>query len=315
VQGKLFFSISQNLAPRLTEIFDFVWPTAAAIWNLRWQVAGLLSVLPDLTEEDLLGRFVVGSDITGANLRRACTKTTWADQQQEFARFLLFEFCALYEAWCEGCLKELGASAELSKDLQYPTTTKDAKKRGVGLAIDTINRSTSDVLCAAIYPTIGVNRKKSRPHLEQLLVCYRYFKEVRNSLIHVGGSQSNRLAEAEAGYKALGNAALGVAEVPRFNPQTPGKRVRLDLRGVVGFGEIVLRLMCTLDIELSQAKDCERVFVTKWRSTHGNRPVTIASRPDPRMRRIKSLVKQLGLPKPIVSPQFEAWLRSEQLIS
>src|SRR4051794_17113582 len=115
---ELFFLSSRRAANRLTDVFDFVWPTASAIWNLRWQVAGYIAVVPDATEDQLVGRFVAGSGIRGVNLRKACTQHSWEHQQQQFARFLLVEFCALYEAWCISIIKELRCDKRLADALQ-----------------------------------------------------------------------------------------------------------------------------------------------------------------------------------------------------
>src|SRR4051794_1493616 len=34
----LFFKYSRSTFGQISELFDFIWPTAAALWNLRWQV-------------------------------------------------------------------------------------------------------------------------------------------------------------------------------------------------------------------------------------------------------------------------------------
>jgi len=65
MQEKLLLLTSKQVARRLTEVFDFVWPTATAIWNLRWQVAGYVSASPAATESKLAGRFVAGSGTCG----------------------------------------------------------------------------------------------------------------------------------------------------------------------------------------------------------------------------------------------------------
>lgn len=315
MQQKLFLLTSKRVAKRLTEVFDFVWPTAAAIWNLRWQVNGLISVSPDMSNEQLLGRFVTGSGIRGANLRRACVDSTWTDQQQEFARFLLFEFCSMYEAWCEGCLQELGENSELSKHLQFPTTITAGKINGITYALNSINARTSAVLSAAVTPTLQSNKKNSKPHLEELLVCYRYFKEARNSLIHAGGATSKRFVDAEDAYKQLTASSLGVREVPQFNACAHGTPVTLNLRGVVGFGEIVLRLVCSLDIEMSQSAGGEAAFKRRWKEKYGDVPVLIAHAPLERADRIRRLVRSLDLPTPVLSEQFEVWLKNQRLVS
>lgn len=316
MKEKLFFLTSKKVAKRLTDVFDFVWPTAAAIWNLRWQVSGLVSAYPDISEQELLGRFVTGSGIRGANLRRACITQSWDDQQNEFSRFLLFEFCALYEAWCEGCLQELGQASSLSKHLQFPTTmTSGGSAKGVGHAIATINASLSPVLSNALNGPLSSNKKNSKTHLEKLLVCYRYFKELRNTLIHAGGTASTAFLQAESDYNQLTPALLGVKEVPAINGHVAGSPMTVSLRGVVGLGEIVLRLVCTLDTEFAQSKHAESVFIKRWKAFHGKGAVTIANNPHDRLERIRRLVRKLDLPTPQTSAQFDAWLKAQGLIS
>src|SRR3990172_7350655 len=103
----LFFDQSKAAFAQITDLFDFVWPTAASMWKLRWQVAGYFAARPNATVEDLEGRFVSGSGIHGANLKRACVDQTWTRQQERFAKFLLIDTCATYEAWISGTLEAL----------------------------------------------------------------------------------------------------------------------------------------------------------------------------------------------------------------
>lgn len=315
MQEKLFLHTSRQIARRLTEVFDFVWPTATAIWNLRWQVAGFVAACPEATDLELNGRFNVGSGVHGANLRRACIDSSWEDQQQEFARFLLFEFCALYESWCESALHELTSPLGLSKHLQYPTTIKNGiASGGFQYAISSIASTNSPSMVGSIYPTIAQNKKNSPKHIEQLLTCYRYFKEVRNSLIHAGGGTSTNLVSAESAYQQLTATQLGVKEKPAFIACTVGSRVILSLRGVVGFGEIVLRLVATIDAEITKSGKAEQAFLKRWREFHGISPIQVSTNPNLCKDRIKRLVRKLGLPTPVTTPQFEALLRLNQCI-
>lgn len=315
MQEKFFLLTSRQIARRLTEVFDFVWPTATAIWNLRWQVAGFVTACPAATDGDLDGRFNVGSGIHGANLRRACIASSWEDQQQEFARFLLFEFCALYESWCEGALHELTCPSRLSKHLQFPTTIKTGMaSEGLQYAINTIAATNSPAMIGSIYPSIAQNKKNSLQHIEQLLTCYRYFKEVRNSLIHAGNGSSTKLVSAESAYHQLTSTQLGVKEKPAFNGHVAGNRVTLSLRGVVGFGEVVLRLVATVDAEITKTEKAEQVFLKRWKEFHGDSPIQVSRNTDLCKERIKKLVRKLGLPTPTNTPEFENLLRQKHCI-
>lgn len=313
---KLFFLPSKAVASRITETFSFVWPTAAAIWNLRWQVQGLVGACPEISEKDLLGRFVEGSGIQGVNLRGACIDTTWASQQEQFAKFLLFELCALYESWSELITEQLSLPAASKKNLQFPShTTPAGNTTGVGNVLNLITANTSSALKSSFHPSLTTNRKYSPGHLQELLVCYRYFKELRNALIHGSGSALTKLMVAENSYTALTAANLGLSERPEFVPYASSSPPKLSLRGVVGFGEVVLKLVCTIDIELAASGFAENDFRRRWKRENGSGASLVAAMDVARRnRRIGVLTRKLGLPTPAVTPTFLAWLRSEGLV-
>jgi hypothetical protein len=167
----------------------------------------------------------------------------------------------------------------------------------------------------AIYPAIMQNKKNSLHHIEHLLVCYRYFKAARNLLVHASNRAAEELVVAETTYKQITPAQLGVQEVPSFNPHTSAEGIMLDLRGVAGFGEIILRLVSTLDAEMSRTTNAENVFLKRWHSTHGKPAICVSARTDLRKDRVKRLVRQMGLPAPVVTEEFAAWLRQSRCIT
>ncbi len=63
---------SRSTFDQIFALFNFIWPTATALWNLRWQVVVLSQVIPDVTKETLHGRLVAGNGIQVAHLRHAC---------------------------------------------------------------------------------------------------------------------------------------------------------------------------------------------------------------------------------------------------
>lgn len=294
MQLKLYFTASKEIAKRLTEVFDFAWPTAAAMWNLRWQVDGFLRANPEATDSILQQRFINGSGIRGANLRRSCVEWSWKMQQQQFAKFLLIEFCALYEAWIDAVFNEIGQNNGLGKQFQFPTNGTN----GIGNALAVLQANISPELAATIYPALQTNKKYDPSHLNQLLICYRYFKECRNVLVHYGGIATPRAAQSYAAYSALSAATLGVTEMPEHCPiANVGDSVELQLRGVVGFGEIVLKLISTLDVELSKTTHAEAALRDRWLSVTGKKRDLPADPHDKRHAVIK-LIRKLDLPTP-----------------
>jgi hypothetical protein len=85
----LAFQETDEAASEITRLFDFVWPTAVALWNLRWQVDGFLNAVPNASYADVASRFVVGSGIHGADIRAMSRNSNWEEQKARFAEFVL----------------------------------------------------------------------------------------------------------------------------------------------------------------------------------------------------------------------------------
>lgn len=312
MQKRLFFRCSRIAYDEITRLFDFLWPTAAAMWNLRWQVRGYLEIRPNSTVEELKQRFTVGSGILGANLRRACIEQSWEQQQHEFAGFLLVNCFAVYEGWIASVLKAIGAhSVKAAKDLQFP----DSPKSGVLATLKLLTSTESQVVKAAFYDTLVKHERYNLAHLQNLLWCYRFYKECRNSIIHSNGIADQKAKDAFDAFSVVASTHdLGVKEVPEHFPVSVGKRVQLSLRGVVGFSDVLRRLIATLDVELSRCKNSERELLEQWNSTYPKLVHLPAANPKKRENSIKKRIDSLRLPKPTSTKELDAFLRSENRI-
>ena len=69
----------------MAEVFIFIWPTATALWNLRWQVRGFLDTVDNASQDQLSRRFVEGVDLPESDLRRTCVEQIWEQQKEQFA--------------------------------------------------------------------------------------------------------------------------------------------------------------------------------------------------------------------------------------
>jgi hypothetical protein len=311
----LFFRESRGVEQQLTDLFNFVWPTAAALWNLRWQVLGYTAARPDYAEKELVDRFLAGSGIRSADLKSACVTTTWDEQRDQFSRFLLIQTCAVYESWLSVVPAVVGLPA-LESRLQFPTDHKGkgGAKRGVGVGLDDINASESALLRDNFYASLIKNRKNRRNELEALLKCYRFFKECRNAVAHRGGIANTLTVEAYNELSPLDAKALGVTEKPVTIKPVDGKPVQLELRGVVGLGDVVMRLVTTLDAELARSQGAEDEFSEQWLAAHG-RKYSLKSDAPGRNAQVLRLVRKLGLPEPTKPEEIAAFLKKKRLVS
>lgn len=323
-QDKLFLTASVNSSNSLTGLFDFAWPTSVALWNLQWQAKGFLAQVPEATVQDLHSRFIAGSGVRGANLKRLAEETAWSDAQQWFARLLLSETCALFEGWIESALDELAIPAtirklgknSLDKKLQFPTRL-DSAGVAVGGVMDAVNIvrgiNGSPFIASCLTPILKTNTKNCEANLESLLSCYRAFKELRNDFVHHGGVASDNSELAFSLYAAETPATLGLKEMPELFTVVSGKTIALSIRGVVGFSDVVLRLIATLDCLLANSIFAEQELERRWIAKHRGR-ITVAGFGPSRDAHLIKLIRQCRMPKPVALPAAFTHLFSKGLV-
>ncbi len=309
-----FFEATANAQKQITQLYDFVWPTATGMWNLRWQVAGYVQSVPGATVEQLRSRFSEGADINGANLRRACIEHTWNQQRETFAVMLLTNIFAVYEGWIEHVLDDLGKNTRiLLKALQFPEDP--VKKTGVRSAIAEINLNQSNTLTNNFYAALCSGPNYAVANLDAMMLCYRFFKEMRNCQMHGGGVADQKLVDAYNNFLPCATAAvLGVGEVPKHAPVVLGDNVNLNLRGVVGFSHIVLKMMATLDAEISKSQAAEKPFIKRWKRKHPQKYI-MSGGAEARKQKIKNLLKHAHFPEPSNPNEVETWLKHLNLVS
>jgi hypothetical protein len=306
-----FFSPTRVAAAQITELFDFVWPTAAALWNLRWQVSGFLQEVPGSTPMQLNDRFVFGSAIHGTNLKKACVETTWEEQKHLMSGILLTNAFAAYEHWADEILACVGMPGGKGRRLQFDD--KPGGKAGLPGTIQALCATESKTLKAAYYPVFIASAKYSLPLIKNLIACYRFFKEMRNSQIHNGGFATKEAAEAFKAFTLVSSkAALGMKGELVHNPIVEGDKITLHLRGVVGFCDILFRMIVTVDAELCRSQQAEHIVEKAFR---GVKRGTLSSNPQRRHMQLLQYCKAAGLPKPTDTGIIRQFLLSRRLIT
>jgi hypothetical protein len=308
-----FFAATESAHDQLTYLYDFVWPTTVAMWNLRWQVQGFMSVRPDATDKMLVGRFSEGAEVHGANLKRACVEHSWNDQKESFARVLLYNCFAIFEGWVTQILDDIGSHSKANeKGLQFPTAIPP--NLSILDVLANLTATESQVLKGAFYGPLTQQPKYGLRHLANLLRCYRYFKEIRNSLMHMGGAASQRTLDAYADYVAITNPAdLGMSELSEHRPVVLGARPELSLRGVVGLSDVMLRILTTVDAELCRSQKSEAAFERKWKQKYPRRVQDLPSDVAKRGARIGKLTVLAGFPKPERPAKLADFLKTKNL--
>jgi hypothetical protein len=237
---------------------------------------------------------------------------------------LLSESFALFEGWIEAAFEELQVplsirgqgKSSLDKKLQFPSKF-DAGRLvgGVGAALAKVQFNPSSGLVPnCIYPVLIKNKKYSLAYLENLMICYRAFKEVRNDFVHHGGIASSKAEECFIAFDALNAGNLGLKEKPELPQVVGGQPIRLSIRGVVGLSDVVLRLIATLDSELVNSGYGDALVKKRWLYTH-NGLVTVAAAGLKRDAHLIRLVRKCALPKPVALTALFGHLSSAELVA
>lgn len=255
---KHFFDATKGAARQFSELFDFAWVVAPALWNLRWQVGGFLAILPNATKEEIDGRFVFGSEIHGSNIKKACIDTPWDEQTSTLASFILTNAFAVYEYWADSILENFHDHSFRGKNLQFDGPN------GLPAVVTYLTNPSSAIMREEFYPKYRDQRKHSWDKISNLIKCYRYFKEARNSQAHGGGIASERAATAYRNFEPVSDRqSLGIRGNLIIEPFSVDLPVKLHLRGVVGFCDVLLKIMTTVDAELSKSDQAERLLENK----------------------------------------------------
>lgn len=282
---KPFFEATRESLTAITSLYDFLWPTTTALWNLRWQVAGYCLAHPAASVSELRARFVEGSGIHGANLRRACIETSWSDQASVLGGVLLTNLFAVYEGWTKRIVRALGQPKSAARKLQ---------SRGILDAVAAIRSPTSPLLEQSVYPVLRARPICDPDSLEHLVVIYRYFKEIRNAQLHNHGVANGACLVAYTRLvEMMSEAEERKSLVPEHLPIVEDQVVSVTLRGAVGFSDTIRRMLYSIDAELARSIAAEPALDRLWWS-HRRRPGLFKSDRDLRWRQITRTFQRMG---------------------
>lgn len=289
------FKETREAAEDLTELFNFIWPTAAALWNLRWQVAGFIQTVPDVTTSRLNERFIAGSGVSGADLKKLVSRSSWEDQQEQFARFILQTAFSIYEGWGRQLTRKFNIAGFDERDLYR---IGNGFSKGTIAFLNTAQQANSVFMQNCFYDYLLNNNKYATAPIELYLYCYTYFKEARNCQVHNNGIFDARAVEAYKQYVTNApTTGLGLQEELVPTEAREGEIVKLGLRSVVGFCEIIIILITTIDAELAKTSIAEEDALERMKATIKTRPV-LNSREQRRNMQVRSICKKIRLPPP-----------------
>jgi hypothetical protein len=102
--------------------------------------------------------------------------------------------------------------------------------------------------------------------------------------------------------------AIGMGRVPRLQQLVLNDPIPTDLDSVLGFGEVLHRIVVTVDSELSLSERAEAIMVSRWESMrrgyYSDPPLDQKRRED----RIRDWMLRAGMPEPTAREELDRFL-------
>lgn len=260
--AKPFFNVTLQAANRVTELFDLVHPIALSYWNMKCSVIGTNELLP-VSQKLYNERYNTAKVVHGVNFKKSFIDLSWDDFENNLSWLLLNSLFSIYEGYLNNLKSDFSLSDNDIKNLQFPTEIDSSTGipcSGYDKIIRDINsRSNSNIMNDCFYSKYKSSKNYPLVPIENLLKCYRYFKELRNCYVHNNIIASQKLKDAYDNYITV-KSSLGIKKELIIDVPVVDTEIKAYLYGVIGFSEIILRLLYHLDTELLKTTQGENYF-------------------------------------------------------
>lgn len=291
---RAFLNETNVFLDSLTGYFHLVNTSRTALQVLTDQVRRIVDAGAD--DAVISALFPLAEKTTGQNLR-AYTLEDESAKDTNLAEMWLFAIFARYEAWAGVIEKKYGIE-KAARGCQFPGPTGNGDYQSVfGSLVE------SESLAAAFGTVRNTSEYfKSDESTVEALHIYRYYKEVRNSLIHSGGETLERVA----------NAAVRAAQASETLKSNGDEVVQISALEITeeGFSNIsfefvrdviwlVQKLAATIDLKILLSEAGSGILVDRWKSVHGAAPMKLTQRKrTSRTWYLHQVSKDISLPRP-----------------
>lgn len=297
-----FLEQSRTFMRAITESYHLINTARAGLDLLAEQVRRVVDAgAHDRVIEAL---YAMPDGATGQNLRAHALRTQ-EEKDRDLAEMWLMTVFARYESWAESLSTEYNISRS-KRGCQFPIQTSN----GPGY-IEVFSVLQPSQLMQDIYGhSIRADRFwiPSDADAQHVLRIYRYYKEIRNSLVHSDGKANAQLAaassEANQSLSALQlNQALRPGSVSVLAVDDP---IQIDLRLVRDVIDLLHRLVFTIDARILTSTIGFDEFVRRWRKQYGTKPVNVLPQKLARSGWFAAMISEnLKTPYPILAGSNE----------
>lgn len=239
----------------ITQICDMAWALEAGLWNLRTAAQKYYAEFPNAKALEAKKALTHGLAHCRLNPRYIANELSWEHEQQYLAQTLLINAFAIFDGWVDNFVDST-ISEEVLDEI------KDDFKKGIFQTYNkALKNEKASMLCDCFNFTINCPTDN---HLKQLQLIYKYFKSCRNCCVH-GNMHFTYIAEQN--YKKIKNLSkdeCGLNEFPQISFTKKDEPVKLVFRGVVGFFEVLKKIMTYYDLKAANKIAADNELVKRW---------------------------------------------------
>lgn len=291
------FEATYFASQQITATFDMVWAIDAGLWNLRQDAKKNFIKHPEANNIEAKNSLVSGLDIHGLNPKRIANELSWEYQEQYIAELLLLNAMAIFDTWADSFVD---STIRLQSNAQIKKIKADMKKGDFSSFDSAISAESTSSLSGCFH----FSSQKQDAYINNLRLVYKYFKSCRNCCAHGNRRFDDR---AEINYNAIKGFTkedCGINEFPKIAVTQRGAPLKLYLRGVVGFYDVLIRIINHYDLVAAEKTCVETELIKRW----GCIPARILpSSEEKRNRHIRNYMTSINMCPPYVGKTTDVY--------
>lgn len=306
------FEATYAACQEITKTFDMAWALDAGLWNLRRDAQKYYDEHLDATEEEVKDNLVQGLTIHGLNPKRIAIELSWEYEEQYIAQLLLINATAIFDTWVDAFVEATISRNVLQKTInpkkpcKTPYTLGDKIKTDFKAGFfDTYVKQLNIEQKSTLSGSFEFTAERQDKYIENLRLTYKYFKSCRNCCAH---GDVNFTAATEQNYnaiKAFTKIDCGLKEFPKIEPTVQGNPLKLYLRGVVGFYDILIRIINHFDLLAADYVAVEKELLKRWSQISN---VKLSTNSEKRNRSIRNYIISVNMCPPYSNKTNDVFL-------
>lgn len=291
------FEATYFASQQITATFDMVWALDAGLWNLRQDAKKYFIEHPDANNIEVKNALVSGLDIHGLNPKRIANELSWEYQEQYISELLLLNAMAIFDTWVDSFVD---STILLQSNVQIKKIKADMKKGDFSSFDSAISAENTSSLSGCFH----FSSQKQDTYINNLRLVYKYFKSCRNCCAHGNRRFDDR---AESNYNAIKfftKEDCGINEFPKIAATQQGDPLKLFLRGVVGFYDVLIRIINHYDLVAAEKTCVETELLKRWGSIPAR---VLPSSEEKRNRHIRNYMTSINMCPPYVGKTTDVY--------